>query len=576
MNFDSICTALEAREIDYVFGVPGTQTLGLFDALRGSGLRFVLASHELGAAFMASGHYRASGRPAVVATIGGPGFTNALTGIAEARLDSIPLLHLVSAPATRPGERFQLQAIDQTGIAGPIVKGCFRLERGRDPAPIIDAALDLAFEGEPGPVLVEFDADPAGDIDGGAGAEAVHESSEEPLARQSDAGQEGASFESLRSRWNAAERPVLLVGQGAAAGAPALQRIVETGGVAVVTTPSARGILPEDHPAAMGFDVLRGGLEAVNRLFERSDLILAIGCKLGHNGSAGFRLHLPERTLVRVDRSPEVLSANFPASLAIRADAAAALEFLASGSGTDRGSGGWTEEELGSYREQIRQPNPAAADPAVAGAVNGRASGFFSWLRQALPRETILVTDSGLHQVVARRWFEVLAPRGLILPSDFQSMGFGIPAGIGARLAAPDRPVAVLVGDGGLLMSGLEITTAVREKLPLLVIVFNDGALNQIRWQQLRDSGHPFGVELARLEIETFARAIGADYLAFDGTQEAGRLARELGEDCPTILEVQVGDSWSMRSQAAGAKLKSVARSVRDSATGGGSARRSK
>ena len=123
-------------------------------------------------------------------------------------------------------------------------------------------------------------------------------------------------------------------------------------------------------------------------------------------------------------------------------------------------------------------------------------------------------------------------------------------------------------------MSGLEITTAVREKLPLLVIVFNDGALNQIRWQQLRDSGHPFGVELARLEIETFARAIGADYLAFDGTQEAGRLARELGEDCPTILEVQVGDSWSMRSQAAGAKLKSVARSVRDSATGGGSTRR--
>jgi acetolactate synthase-1/2/3 large subunit len=576
MRFDSICTALEARGIDHVFGVPGTQTLGFFDALRDSGLQFVLASHELGAAFMASGYYRASGRPAVVATIGGPGFTNALTGIAEARLDSVPLLHLVSAPATGPGELFQLQAIDQTGIAGPIVKGCLRLRNGRDPAPVIAAALDLALEGEPGPVLVEFEVDGNGVLDDGVGTKSGAEPSEAKLGRQSDAVESGASLESLRSRWTAAERPVLLVGQGTAAGAPALRQIVETCGVPVVTTPSARGILPEDHPFAMGFDVLRGGLDAVNQLFERSDLIIAIGCKLGHNGSAGFRLHLPESTLVRVDSSPEVLSANFPASLAIQADAAVALDFLAAGSITDQGPGGWTDEELGSYRDRIRRPKLSEADPAIAGAENGRASGFFSWLQKALPRETILVTDSGLHQVVARRWFEILAPRGLILPSDFQSMGFGIPAGIGGRLAAPDRPVAVVVGDGGLLMSGLEITTAVREKLPLLVIVFNDGTLNQIRWQQVRDSGHPFGVELAELEIETFARAIGADYLAFNGTLEAGRLTRVLHGGCPTILEVRVGDSWSMRSRAAGAKLKSVARSVRDSATGGESARRSK
>jgi acetolactate synthase-1/2/3 large subunit len=569
MNFDSICAALEARGISHVFGVPGTQTLGLFDALRGSGLRFVLASHELGAAFMASGHYRASGRPAVVATIGGPGFTNALTGIAEARLDSVPLLHLVSSPATRPGEKFQLQAIDQQRIAGPIVKGCFRIRNGRDPASAIDAALDLALAGEPGPVLVEFDVQ--GESGGAAGDEPV----EARPAAYPAANEEYASPESLLARWSSAERPVLLVGQGAVGGAAALREIVDHGGAPVVTTPSARGILPEDHPAAMGFDVLRGGLDAVNELFARSDLILAVGCKLGHNGSAGFRLRLPEAALVRVDRSGEVLSANYPASLTIRSDAATVLELLAA-SGTDPNQRGWRDGELGDYRKRIRSSDPSAADPAVTGSENGRASGFFSWLRRALPRETTLVTDSGLHQVVARRWFEVLAPRGLILPSDFQSMGFGIPAGIGARLAEPARPVAVLVGDGGLLMSGLEITTAVRERIPLLVIVFNDGKLNQIRWQQLKDSGHPFGVELAELEIETFARAIGAGYLAFDRTLRAESLAGVLAGNRPTILEVTVGDSWSMRSQSAGAKLKSVARSIRDSATGEGPARRSR
>jgi acetolactate synthase-1/2/3 large subunit len=570
MNFHSICSALEARGIDHVFGVPGTQTLGLFDALRDSGLRFVLSSHELGAAFMASGHYRASGRPAVVATIGGPGFTNALTGIAEARLDSVPLLHLVSSPATRPGEKFQLQAIDQSAIAGPIVKGCFTLRYDGDPAPVIDAALDLALAGEPGPVLVEFEVE--GESGGDSGIEPV----EETPAADSPAQEASPRFESLVARWNSAERPVLLAGQGAAGSGAALQEIVEAGGVPVVTTPSARGILPEDHPAAMGFDVLRGGLDAVNELFASSDLILAIGCKLGHNGSAGFRLRLPERALVHVDRSPDVLSANYPASLSIRSDAATVLELLAAGSGTRRRPRGWSDGELGSYRERIRTPDPEAVDPAVAGAKNGRASGFFSWLRSGLSEETILVTDSGLHQVVARRWFEVLAPRGLILPSDFQSMGFGVPAGIGARLAAPARPVVVLVGDGGLLMSGLEITTAVREQLPIVVIVFNDGKLNQIRWQQLRDSGHPFGVELAELDIETFARAVGSGYLAFGPTVRSGSLAELLAGDRPTILEVKVDDSWSMRSQTAGAKLKSVARSIRDSATGGGPVRRSK
>jgi acetolactate synthase-1/2/3 large subunit len=368
---------------------------------------------------------------------------------------------------------------------------------------------------------------------------------------------------------------VLLAGQGAFPGVHSLRQIVDSAGVPVVTTPSARGILPEDHPAAMGFDVLRGGIDTVNELFERSDLILAVGCKLGHNGSAGFQLRLPEATLVRIDRSAEVLASNFPASLSIRGDAAAALELIAAGTGNGRGPGAWTDAELGSYRERIRRSDPSAADPAVAGSGNGRASGFFAWLRAAVPRDTILVTDSGLHQVLARRWFEVLSPRGLILPSDFQSMGFGIPAGIGARIAAPERPIVVLAGDGGLLMSGLEITTAVRERLPLLVIVFNDGKLNQIRWQQLRDSGHPFGVDLAELEIESFATAIGAGYLAYDPVPDAEALTRVFAGSRPTILEVKVDDSWSMRSQAAGAKLKSVARSIRDSATGGGPARRS-
>ena len=302
----------------------------------------------------------------------------------------------------------------------------------------------------------------------------------------------------------------------------------------------------------------------VNRLLEASDLVIAAGCKLGHNGSAGFRLELPPERLVRVDPSREVLEANFPAAIKLQADAAELFALLDERSRKRSGGSEWTDQELADARAELRRPPSSAADPAVEGPGIRLASEFFHWLRQALPPETILVTDSGLHQILARRHFDILSERGLLLPSDFQSMGFGIPAGIGARIAAPDRPVVVLVGDGGLLMSGLEITTAVRDRLSLLFVVFNDGYLNQIRLQQLGDSGRPFGVEIAALDHEQFASAVGAVHLAFETMQGPGDLSRLLDRDGPAILEVRVGDSRAMRSKAAGARLKAAARSVRD------------
>jgi acetolactate synthase-1/2/3 large subunit len=313
----------------------------------------------------------------------------------------------------------------------------------------------------------------------------------------------------------------------------------------------------------MGFDVLRGGVDTVNELFERSDLIVALGCKLGHNGSAGFNMSLPPDRLVRVDTSAPVLEANFPAALSLEADAAGVLAFIEEATDPSRRSS-WPNHELEEIRNRLRTPPSSAPDPVVGGPAVKNASEFFGWLRNALPRDAILVTDSGLHQILARRYFEVLEKRGLLLPSDFQSMGFGIPAGIGARLGDPQRPVAVLVGDGGFLMSGMEISTAVRDRIRVLFVVFNDGHLNQIRLQQISDSGQSFGVDLATIDLGTFAESIGARYLLFDelGSEGSGLDSQDI--DGPTILEVRVGDSWAMRSRAAGARLKDVARSIRD------------
>jgi acetolactate synthase-1/2/3 large subunit len=196
-------------------------------------------------------------------------------------------------------------------------------------------------------------------------------------------------------------------------------------------------------------------------------------------------------------------------------------------------------------------------EPAVYGARPSTAAAFFAALRAALPRNGIVVADSGLHQTLLRRHFDVLATRGLLFPSDFQSMGFGLPAAIGARLAAPTRPVVALIGDGGFAMSGLELLTAVREKIPLTVVVFVDGALNRIRLTQLERYGRSAHVDLLNPDFALFAKAVGARYAKCDGDAERV-LQRAIASGDVTLVEVHVGDSPAVHA----ARVQGLARAA--------------
>ena len=173
----------------------------------------------------------------------------------------------------------------------------------------------------------------------------------------------------------------------------------------------------------------------------------------------------------------------------------------------------WTLDSLTPWRIRIAPCGAVDPEPPIAGQTPQH---FFETLRGALPDDALVVTDSGLHQVLARRYFEVRHTHGLLLPTDLQSMGFALPSAIAAKLAAPSRPVVALVGDGGALMNGLELAIAVRERIALTVIVFNDGYLNQIRMQQLQHSGRDYGVTLPLLDFKALAAAVGARYVAGD------------------------------------------------------------
>jgi len=543
-----VCRTLERLGVKHVFGLPGTQNVPLFEALRGAAFRTVVPTHEMGAAFMAGGYSRASGRVGVLTTIPGPGFTYALTGLAEARLDSIPLLYLVGQPARGPGKRFQLQALDQAAIAGPLVKARLDLDRAEEIPRVVMEGYRLATAGEPGPVMVHYDPALLG-----AETPAV------PAVEASDADEAAPAVEGISETLRLleqAKRVVIFAGQGANAAGDLVRRLAERLGAAVVTTTSGRGLVAEDHPLVVPAD-LRGAA-GLNELVAASDLILALGVKFSHNGALGFQLRLPEERLVHVDASPASLGANYPARLPICSDVGAWLEeLLRRSAGTPDGAG-WDAGELDRQRARLAQSSVFPVEPRVAGT---DPAAFFSGLRNALPREACLVTDSGLHEMLARRHFPVLAPRGLIVPTDFQSMGFGLPAAIGAGLAAPERPVVLVTGDGGLAMCGLELLTAVRERLALPILVLNDGSYGLIRLDQIRQYGHTFGVDLPALDFAGLAAAAGAGYAA-PGDDLADVIRRALDAPGPTVIDVPVGDSAAMRRARAGAQARGAGRKL--------------
>jgi acetolactate synthase-1/2/3 large subunit len=341
--------------------------------------------------------------------------------------------------------------------------------------------------------------------------------------------------------------PVLFVGQGAGEAPDLVKKLAERIQAVVVSTRSGRGILPENHPRALVFDTSEQGRHSLQRLLDRSDLVLALGCKFTHNGSFGFKLRIPQEKLIHVDSSEAVLGANYPARTLVRADCAAFLgNLLATLKNGYTSKPRWTRTEIEEFRIQPR-PNGDNTEPAIQGFSTPSTQTFFSQLRDALPPETCLVTDSGRHQVLATRYFQVLAPRGLLLPTDFQSMGFGLPAAIGAKLAAPERPVVAIIGDGGFAMCGLELATAVRENIPLTLIVFNDEALGQIRLQQLASFGEDYATNLRTPDLELFAESIGARYIRLR-SDSMDSLRAAILSDAVSLVEVNVANRLSIQA----------------------------
>jgi acetolactate synthase-1/2/3 large subunit len=545
---DRLWSALREQGAEFAFGLPGSQTIEAFQPLKHSGLRTVVPTHEMAAAFMANGYARIARKPGILTTIPGPGFTYALTGLAEAWLDSVPLVHVVPSAREIPGREFALQAIDQPAMAGPIVKRIFRAKSAAEVAGLAVEAYRLATDGEPGPVMLEV---AEGDFAIEAPAEASKAAPQQPPV-------DASLVDVLAALVDASPRIVLYLGAGAVGASSAVRRLLDLTHAAVVTTTSGRGIVSEDDPRVVVRDPGMQEISSLAALLSAADLVLAIGCKFSHNGAAGFRLQLPLEKLVTIN--PAGPSRNYPARLHASEDAGRLLDALLPRL-SPRAGGAWDAAQLAALQAAaLRFEQDARVEPRHEDS-GSPSSAIVRELRAALSDEAIVVTDSGFHQMSVRRHFTVRSPSGLIVPTNFQSMGFALPAAIGAALAAPGREVVAVVGDGGMLMSGLELITAVRENVRLTAVVFNDGAYSLIRNPQIAAHGESHGTDLLDPDFEALAAATGAEYRRVGREGIAAAIARGGPDEAPVrLVEVPFTESPGLKRLRRRGRLRAAAR----------------
>ncbi len=510
---DLVVRALVAEGVRLVFGIPGTHTIELFDALsRSTSVRPVLVTDEQSASFMADGAWRASGRLAALALVPGAGLTHALSGIAEAFLDQVPLLVLAAGIRRDTGHAYQLHDIDQVALARPVTKDQLRPERPDDLEPTIRRACALARSAPPGPVLVEVPAELLL-VGRGTPAPAEPRVSSEP-ARPDPIALE-AAFEALKG----ARRPLLYLGAGAAGAGADLVLLAERLEAVVATTITGKGAFPEGHPLWLwcGLGVMAPPF--VREVAGARDLVLAIGCRFGEVATGSYGATLPG-PLVHVDVDPTVFGRNEVPAVAVRADAGAFVRAaLAATSPRPR------DEEL--RRDIARGHSLLWREWLAPGAGRVAPGRLLRALQTTFGPEAAFATDSGNGTFLAMEQLRLDRPRSFLAPVDFSCMGYAVPAAIGAALACPGRPVVALPGDGAFLMTGLELLTAAQQQVPVAVFVLRDRALGQIAAFQARVLGRTPCTSLPDYDLVALGRALGVESLALESDADIEHVVRE-------------------------------------------------
>jgi acetolactate synthase-1/2/3 large subunit len=527
---DALVRTLLAHGVTVGFGVPGESYLAVLEGLRRERARFrlVVTRHESGATFAAEAYGKLARRPAAAFVTRGPGATNAAIGIHTATQDSTPLLLFVGHVPTHAKGREAFQEIDYHRMYAPVAKAVLEPERGEDVAECTARAVRLSAAGRPGPVVVVLPEDVT---EAGAGDAPI------PVAppRLRPAPAPDGVREAARLVAGA-RRPVVVSGEMIAfedASAP-LVRFADASGAGVVTAWRRQDTFPNEHPAYLGhFGIGRAPFQ--REAWAACDLVIAAGTRLDDITSEEFTLLRADQRLVHVHADPGVL-ARWRADVPLCADTGVTLHALAAA------LGGPPPAERLAWRERLHAEYLAFARPGqvpVRGMVD--PARVVEAVTAALPAEGIVVNDAGNFAGWVHRYHRFRLPGTQAAPSS-GAMGYGVPASIGAKLARPERPVVAFVGDGGFLMTGQELVTAVQEGLPVKVVLGDNAAYGTIAMHQHKRIGPDglFAVHLRSPDFAAVARAYGAAAFVVLRTAEfADAFAAALAHPGPALVHVK-------------------------------------
>ena len=538
---------LEQLGVEVIFGLCGHTVIAFLDALGKSRIRFISTRHEQVAAHAADGYARASGKPGVLLTHLGPGLTNAATGVANAALDSIPLVVIAGdVPAhffgRHPHQEINLHMDgDQFEVYRPFCKRIYRVDRPADLPRIVERAFHLSQSGRPGPVLVDvpmdvFSADLPVD---------AFQKTPAPVARPSI---DSAAVERIIEALAEARHPVIYAGGGVmSSGATAqLAALAEAFEIPVAHTLMGKGCLHEDHPLLLGMTGF-WGTPIANEMCRSADLILAVGTRLAEASSSSwdprFTFAIPPARLMHIDIDPAEIGRNFPTEFGVVADAKHALGALA-----EAAARGKRHRVRGDVRNRIRLGRREFAEnwahQRTSDQFPMRPERILAEVRKAVPEDGFIVTDVGWNKNGVGQQFPITVPGTFITPSGLATMGFGPAAVLGVKMAQPHRAAVALIGDGAFGSNPSVVATAMEANLPVVWVVMDNSAFGTIAGLEKMHYGWSFGCLFERngerytVDYAAIARGFGARGIALQSAAELGPALREaLESDLPTVIQ---------------------------------------
>ena len=527
---DLVLETLRDLGIDTIFGYPGGAVLPFYDAIYNfKGIRHILGRHEQGCLHEAEGYAKSTGKLGVAVVTSGPGATNAITGIADAMSDSVPLLVFTGQVARAGIGKDAFQEADIVGITMPITKYNYQVRETADIPRIITEAVHIATTGRPGPVVIDLPKDVSALETDFIYSPEVNLPSYQPTLEPND-----MQIKKILKQLSKAKKPVLLTGGGIsyAEAAAELNEFAERYQIPVVTSLLGQGTIATSHPLFLGMGGMHGSF-AANIAMTEADFMISIGCRFDDRLTGNPKTFAKNAKVAHIDIDPAEIGKIISADIPVVGDAKKALQMLLAEPTVHNNTEKWIEKvtkdknRVRSYDKKERVVQPQAVIERIGELTNGDA---------------IVVTDVGQHQMWTAQYYPYQNERQLVTSGGLGTMGFGIPAAIGAKIANPDKEVVLFVGDGGFQMTNQELAILNIYKVPIKVVMLNNHSLGMVRqWQESFYEGRTSESVFDTLpDFQLMAQAYGIKNYKFDNPETLDQDLEVITENVPMLIEVDI------------------------------------